>query len=255
MSHVNTAETKNNTFIRSGNIGRTSRPEFNVASLAVGALVDVSDNSCFHPKQLAYLSNYAKWSSNNFQGRIVSATKESIEVRRADGHVKKLTPGIHSCRVLTGSPAYLFISKQRGLLPTPTPGHLYNGELPADLKTKCFKLAVTGSVTFSDYPLLAEKLSKLLMNRHDEPIVIVSSGQQGVELLAEFYAHELNLIVLRVQHTTDVEDELAAQINASRLTDMADACVVLSHSELNNENEVVKKCKEKQLPLRFIRLG
>ncbi len=54
---------------------------------------------------------------------------------------------------------------------------------------KHFYCLVAGSRTFSDYPLLCNKLDKLLVNFAPE-VTIVSGGARGADMLAEQYAKE-----------------------------------------------------------------
>lgn len=51
-----------------------------------------------------------------------------------------------------------------------------------------FFCLIVGSRTFSDYDLLEEKTDKLLQNKQEKDITIVSGGAQGADKLAEKYA-------------------------------------------------------------------
>lgn len=67
-----------------------------------------------------------------------------------------------------------------------------------------FACLVVGSRTFNDYNKLSNTLDKLLQNKTNKDIIIVSGGANGADSLAERYAKEHNykLIVFRADWNT-----------------------------------------------------
>lgn len=218
---------------------------FNLNKLIPGTLVWVL-NGEVEPMKHTY--RHQNWLRANFYGRVVSATPTLAVVVDHQGVEYSVFSSFTRIEVIQPSHVPVIISRYPSLLSTTVTNDL----LDETEQATCFKVVVSGSGRFAQYELLCEKLDKLLSAKQaaGERVAIVSSGGTGAEALAEMYASERSLPVIKVLANWQTDGANARFVANGKKIAIADACVVFNPDVTTESLHLLQLAKEKSVPVR-----
>ena len=117
--------------------------------------------------------------------------------------------------------------------------------------TNRFNVIIAGSRDFNDYPLLAEKCSKLFANK--KPTAIVCGEARGADSLGKRYAKENGIPVLSFPADWDKHGKRAGYLRNCEMVENADALVAFWDGNSRGTMHMISIAKEKGLAVRIIR--
>lgn len=113
-----------------------------------------------------------------------------------------------------------------------------------------FKVIVAGGRDFNDYPLLEQKLDKLLENKSD--VEIVSGLARGADSLGLKYASQKNLPVKKFPANWNENGTMAGYERNIQMADYANACICFWNGKSRGTKHMIRMAREFNLQLRII---
>lgn len=114
------------------------------------------------------------------------------------------------------------------------------------------KVIVAGTRSFDDYALLKSELDKALPPL--SPVTIFSGGARGADTLAEFYAMENDIPVVRFIPNWRIYGISAGPIRNSEMARDADALIAFWDGESAGTKDMINKAKQHDLKIVVINI-
>jgi len=115
-----------------------------------------------------------------------------------------------------------------------------------------FKVIVAGSRNFNNYDLVKEKLDRILKQKCDEEICIISGRAKGADSLGEQYAIEHKLYLLLFPADWDKYGNKAGYIRNVEMAERADALVAFWDGTSKGTKHMIDIANTKGLKVRVI---
>lgn len=116
-----------------------------------------------------------------------------------------------------------------------------------------FKLIVAGGRDFDNYDLLRQKLDRLLENKQDEGVCIISGRARGADSLGEKYALERGYCVEYYPADWDNLGKRAGIIRNMQMADNADGLVAFWDGVSKGTSHMIDYAKKVGLVVRVVR--
>tara|TARA_E500000305_G_scaffold107369_1_gene107278 strand:+ start:52 stop:411 length:360 start_codon:yes stop_codon:yes gene_type:complete len=116
-----------------------------------------------------------------------------------------------------------------------------------------FDLVVAGSRDFMHYDLLEKTLDKLLVNRVDEGVRIISGTARGADELGQMYADKKGYDVILKPAKWNLHGRSAGYKRNVEMADIADAVICFWDGRSRGTKHMIDISESKDIPLRVIR--
>ena len=114
------------------------------------------------------------------------------------------------------------------------------------------RVIFAGGRDFNDLPMMIKKMNKILSNKDQSSIVIVSGGAKGADSLGEKYAALKGYPVAYYPADWDKYGKSAGYRRNEEMANNADALVAFWDGKSKGTNHMIELAKAKGLPTRVI---
>lgn len=114
------------------------------------------------------------------------------------------------------------------------------------------KLIIAGSRSFSNYPLMKQKLNYFLKNIQTQEVEIVSGTAKGADKLGERYAKEMGYALKEFPADWDKYGKKAGYVRNRQMAEYGSHCVCFWDGQSYGTKMMIELAAEKGLPCRVV---
>lgn len=113
-----------------------------------------------------------------------------------------------------------------------------------------YRILVSGSLCFENYPVLCATLDRLLAGREN---VVINGGAKGAETLGERYAEQRGFAVKQFLADWETYGRGAKVIRNTRMVEEADCAVFFWDGKSKAVAELIEKAEARDIPVEVVR--